>query len=170
AHGDSYTANDPKLLLWVYATLIDSMRYAYRTFLPQISAHDWAQFYEEGKLFGKLIGIPIEFIPRSWAEFDHWMEGMLRDEIRVSDIGIEVADSLLSTPFRLAKPLTSFLAAGTLPASLRAGFHLTWTPTRQRLFDFLAGLIRFFSGHLPQFLHTAPTYWIALRRAQSNSG
>src|SRR3990172_1306459 len=56
--GSRYQANDPRLLFWVYATLIDSMFYAYGTFLPDLSAAEWDAFYDEGKLFARLIGIP----------------------------------------------------------------------------------------------------------------
>jgi uncharacterized protein (DUF2236 family) len=166
--GDSYQANDPDLLFWVYATLIDSMLYAYRTFLPDLSPEDWARFYDEGKLFARLIGIPTELVPPRLADFDAWMHSKLAShEIQVSPAGKEVGRSLLGIPIRLATPLTSFLVAGTLPPRLRAGFGLAWSPHRQRFFDLAAGVIRFVVSHTPSFLHTAPAYWQAMRRVNS---
>jgi uncharacterized protein (DUF2236 family) len=166
--GADYEANDPSLLFWVYATLIDSMFFAYKTFLPDLNPADWAAFYEEGKLFGRLIGIPTEVVPRTKADFDAWMQAALAGgEIRVSPAGYEVGRSLLRMPVSIAAPLTSFIAAGTLPPQLRAEFGLGWGSRRQRLFDGLARAARFSLRYVPDFLHVAPTYWLALRRAQA---
>lgn len=166
--GDGYEANDPSLLFWVYAALIDSMFFAYKTFLPDLSPAEWAAFYEEGKLFGRLIGIPTEVVPRTKADFDAWMQAAYAgDEIHVSPAGYEVGRSLLRMPIGLAAPLTSFVAAATLPPRLRAEFGLGWGLSRQRLFDVLARALRFALRYTPDVLHVAPTYWIALRRARA---
>lgn len=165
--GRHYKANDPRLLFWVYATLIDSMFYAYGTFLPDRSPKEWAHFYSEGKLFARLIGIPEDLVPPTRADFDAWMERTVAsDEITVSDVGREIGQSLLNMPVRLAAPITSFLAGGTLPPILREQFGLRWTATRQRRFDRVAAAVRWLARHLPQALHTSPTYWLALRRAR----
>lgn len=165
--GSGYEANDPSLLFWVYATLIDSMFYAYRTFLPDLTSREWAQFYEEGKLFAKLIGIPEDQVPQTLAAFNTWMQAMLAsEEITVSGVGREVGWSLLRMPVRMAAPLTGFLAAGTLPAKLRRQFGLRWTPVRQAWFDRMAALVKGATRLTPQVLHTAPVYWAALARVR----
>ena len=165
--GDGYEANDPSLLFWVYATLIDSMFFAYRTFLPDLSAQEWAVFYEEGKLFGRLIGIPNEQMPRTKADFDAWMRAVLGDEseITVLSDGYEIGRSLLRMPVAVVQPLTAFISAGTLPPRLRAEFGLGWGAGRQRAFDALARGLRALLRYTPEVLHVAPAYWLALRRA-----
>lgn len=165
--GRRYEANDPALLFWVFATLIDSMFYAYRTFLPDLPAADWARFYEEGKRFARLIGITADQVPPTKAAFDAWMEkAIASDEIHVGAAGRAIGESLLTMPLRIGKPVTSFLAAGELPPKLREGFGLPWSAAQQRRYDRFAALVRWLAGHLPPFLHTAPTYWLALRRAR----
>lgn len=165
--GAAYQANDPSLLFWVYATLIDSMFYAYRTFLPELAPAEWERFYEEGKLFARLIGIPDERVPTRLADFNAWMAAALAsDEIYVSPAGYEIGQSLLRMPVRLAEPLTGFLAAGTLPPRLRSQFGLHWSPARQQRFDRFAGFVRTAARFTPRFLRTAPVYWMALRRAR----
>ena len=167
--GEGYQANDPSLLFWVYATLLDSMFVAYRTFLPDLSTGEWARFYEEGKLFSQLIGITENQVPSSLNDFNSWMKAeIISDEITVSPIAREIGLSLVNIPVRLAAPLSGFLAAGTLPEKLRRGFGLTWTPRRQKAFDLLAQGSRFIVSHSPQFLHTAPSYWFALRRINTS--
>jgi uncharacterized protein (DUF2236 family) len=168
--GSNYQANDPRLLFWVYATLIDSMFYAYGTFLPDLSPREWARFYEEGKLFARLIGMPEEIIPPTKVEFDAWMQRTVASaEIEVSAVGREIGQSLLSMPVRLATPLSGFLAAGTLPPKLREGFGLRWTAASQHRYDRVAAAVRWLAAHLPQALHTSPSYWLALRRAKRAS-
>lgn len=165
--GAGYEANDPSLLFWVYATLIDSMFFAYRTFLPDLTPQEWAAFYEEGKLFGRLIGIPTKLVPRTKADFDVWMAAALAPggEITISPAGYEIGRSLLRMPVAAAQPLTAFVAAGTLPPRLRAEFGLGWGAGRQRTFDALARGLRALLRYTPDFLHVAPGYWLALRRA-----
>ncbi len=168
--GAAYQANDPSLLFWVYATLIDSMFYAYRTFLPELAPAEWERFYEEGKLFARLIGIPDERVPTRLADFNAWMVAALAsDEIYVSPAGYEIGQSLLRMPVRLAEPLTGFLAAGTLPPRLRSQFGLHWSAARQRRFDRFAGFVRTAARFTPRFLRTAPVYWMALHRARQAS-
>lgn len=167
--GADYEANDPSLLFWVYATLIDSMFFAYRTFLPDLTPGQWVAFYEEGKLFGRLIGIPSELVPATKADFDAWMAAALQpgSEIGVSPAGYEIGRSLLRMPVALFQPLTAFIAAGTLPPRLRAEFGLGWGAGRQRLFSALAGGLRRLMPYTPDVLHVAPGYWLALRRSRS---
>lgn len=163
----AYDANDSHLSFWVYATLIDSMFYAYRTFLPDLSAEEWERFYDEGKFFASLMGIPPEILPATKEEFEAWMQRTLRsNEISVIPLARQIAISLMSTPFRITSPLTAFLAAGTLPPSLRQQFRLHWSPASQRRFDRLAAILRTLLAHTPQILHTAPAYWLALLRTR----
>ena len=165
--GAAYQANDPALLFWVYATLIDSMFFGYRTFLPELAQVEWERFYEEGKLFARLIGIPDEQVPATLADFNAWMADALAGvKFTVSPVGREIGQSLLNMPVRLAAPLTVFLAAGSLPPKLRSQFGLPWSAGRQRRFDRFGGLVRTLARFTPRWLHTAPVYWIALHRAR----
>ena len=166
-----YDANDPALLLWVYATLIDSMFYAYRTFLPDLSSAEWDAFYEEGKLFARLIGIPEDHTPPTLDDFNRWMSAKIAsEEITIIPVAKEISASLLSLPVRLATPLTSALVAGSLPPSLRRDFGLPWGPTRQRAFDLGAGLLRGLVRYVPVWLRTSPAYWVAKRQARKAEG
>jgi uncharacterized protein (DUF2236 family) len=166
--GAGYEANDPSLLFWVYATLIDSMFLAYRLFLPDLPEEEWSRFYEEGKLFARLIGIEDGLVPARREDFDAWMQAKLAsDDITVSPAGFEVGRSLLRMPIAAAKPLTAFIAAGTLPPKLREQFGLGWSAGQQRAFDALAGAVRIGVRFTPAFLHTSPAYWLALRRVRN---
>lgn len=167
--GQGYQANDPSLLFWVYATLIDSMFFAYRTFLPDLLTAEWNRFYEESKLFARLIGISDDQVPPRLIDFNQWMSATVAsDTITVIPVAREIGHSLLGMPVRMAAPLNGFLAAGTLPPKLRTQFGLPWSLRRQRIFDIFASTTRFTISRTPQILHTSPTYWMALRRVNAS--
>ena len=56
--GSGFFANDPELLLWVAATLLDSSVVAYELFIEPLSAEEKEQLYQQAKRFGQLFGIP----------------------------------------------------------------------------------------------------------------
>ncbi len=168
--GQRYEANDPKLLFWVYATLIDSMHYAYRNLLPDLSVEEWAAFYEEGKFFAHLMGIPTEMVPSTKTDFDQWINGQLEgEEIHVLPVARQIAHSLLSTPLRLVWPLTAYLAAGSLPDRLRERFELPWGRVREGIYRRGAKLLRWGIRWLPSILHSSPAYWMASRRVRRST-
>jgi len=70
----SYDANDPELLLWVAATLLDSSVVAYELFIEPLSAEEKEQFYQQAKRCGQLFGIPEQRYPGSWANFQNWWQ------------------------------------------------------------------------------------------------
>jgi len=105
------------------------MFFAYRTFLPDLTEVEWKSFYEEGKLFARLIGVTPDQIPASLTDFNAWMQATLAsNQIIVSPIAQEIGRSLLGMPVRLAAPLNRFLAAGTLPSGVRAADPLGVLP------------------------------------------
>src|SRR2546421_2127774 len=54
--GEPYAALDPHLLLWVYATLIDSSLVAYETFVAPLAPTDRDRYYAELRAVGPLWG------------------------------------------------------------------------------------------------------------------
>src|SRR5690242_18070738 len=54
AAGTPYDARDPALLLWVFATLVDTALLVYERFVGRLSASDRATYYDEGKTTGRL--------------------------------------------------------------------------------------------------------------------
>ncbi|HCJ35278.1 MAG TPA: DUF2236 domain-containing protein, partial [Ktedonobacter sp.] len=48
-------ASDPELLLWVFATLIDTILYTYPIFIGPLSLQEQEQYYQESKTIGHLL-------------------------------------------------------------------------------------------------------------------
>jgi len=144
--GTPYSATDPALLLWVHATLVDSMMLTYETLVGPLTPEERDRFCEESAETGVLLGIPPERLPLRAADLATYMAGMYAGgELTVGPDAQALARALFSPSLGPATPafrITRLITAGLLPASLRSGYGLPWNSRRARVFRFLVGLTR----------------------------
>jgi uncharacterized protein (DUF2236 family) len=156
--GTRYSANQPELLFWVHATLVDTGLRVYERLVGRLGAAEKARYYEESKTTARLFGIPESLIPPTRAEFGRYMQRMLNGpQLAVGRDGREVAASILRPPFpvgvRHAFQTSNFFTVAFLPAALRPRFGLSWSRRQERaMHAFAAGL------------RTTLPYWPALTR------
>jgi uncharacterized protein (DUF2236 family) len=128
--GDGYSASDPRLLLWVHATLIDSALVTYEAFVRPLAAADREAYYQEAKLTGGLLGLANSRYPGSLPEFEAYLDAMLEgDELRVDGRARELAQAVLRPLRRVPPPAfrpLETVTAGLLPPRLRADYGLRW--------------------------------------------
>ena len=158
--GTVYDANDPELLLWVHATLVDTGLRAYEMFIETLSDEDRATYYEESKITGRLFGIPETLLPPTWSKFEKYMRTMTQgNQLAVSPAAQDIAASILqpAAPFGLRDllPPLNLLTLGLLPPELRELYGYTWSGTCETLMraevtatrlliPWLPGAVRFF--------------------------
>lgn len=156
----SYDARDPRLLLWVHATLVDSALAAYDLFVRRLSPDGKNAYYDDMKRFGCLFGIPKEMMPRSLADFYVYMSGMIGGgEIAVSETARGLAkDILRPRPWVLkpGAPLQNLVTAGLLPGPLRAAYGLEWNERRETKLRWIAGAIRGLLPIVPKIIRVVP--------------
>ena len=58
-----YRARDPKLLLWVHATLADTILHIYPLFVGPLTHQEQNQYYQESKMMGYLLGLTPSDMP-----------------------------------------------------------------------------------------------------------
>ena len=159
--GTPYDANDPTLLLWVHATLVDSALLVYGRFVAPLSPEDRATYYEESKVGARLLGIPDALVPPSHRAFEDYVDAMVRDDVlTVGETARDLAASILAPPlplplgepFRVAR----FVTIGLLPSAVRTRYGLVWRATHERLLDALAALTRPTLRFLPECLRLLP--------------
>ena len=166
--GEPYHALDPALLVWVWATLIDTALVCYERCLGPLSAVDRDRYYEESKLVAYTCGVGEGGCPADWDAFRAYFADMIATELRATPAGLAVAHATMVPP--LPKPLGAITAwplqlvtAGLFPPSLRAEFGFTWDAARERR------LRRFFDGvglalrAVPSPLRTLPSRWLINR-------
>jgi uncharacterized protein (DUF2236 family) len=158
--GPGYSANDPELLLWVHATLVDTALRVHARFLGSLGAADAQQYYEESKRIGVVFGVPHSAQPATLADFRHYVRAMVAG-LEVSDQAREVADAVLHPALPLvvspALLLVRQVTAGLLPAPLRRQYGLSWDRPRQSAL-LCAGLAsRLVLPRIPSALRRVPT-------------
>ncbi|HEX9969740.1 MAG TPA: oxygenase MpaB family protein [Acidimicrobiales bacterium] len=131
--GEGYDANDPELVMWVHATLIDTALRVHGRFFGGLSAAEAEEYYRQSKRKAVLFGTPEADQPRDLAEFRDYMSWMVAT-LRVSDDARRLAHDIVypDLPLPLA-PLVRLgreVTAGLLPPSFRRQFGLYWDPLR----------------------------------------
>ena len=167
--GRRYRALDPALLMWVYATLVDSSLLIYNRYVGRLSEGEMAVYYEQMKPVAEAYGIPREARPPDWPAFRDYWDEMLLSGLRITETARDVAESILKPDLPLlARPpalpaveAIRLVTIGTLPESLREELGLSWGPLRERLLSASEGTIRHLLPLLPSPLRQFP----AARRA-----
>lgn len=75
-HGSEYRANEVSAMIWVHATLWETIVHMYEKLEDDLSQEEKDQFYEETKLFAMLFGIPESALPADWNEFMAYNKAM----------------------------------------------------------------------------------------------
>ena len=145
--GTPYSAEDPALLLWVHATLIESMLMTYEHLVGPLSPEDLDTYCAVSAPSSIELGMRDADAPRTWAELQSCLAQIYRSgAIAVGPQAQLLADALLraSLPGPLApvRWLSGLLTVGMLPGQVREGYGLQWDATRQRRFDRLTRSIR----------------------------
>ena len=145
--GTPYSAEDPALLLWVHATLIESMVLTYEHLVAPLRAAERDAYCVASAPPSVALGMREADAPRTWTELQAYLERMHGSGmIVVSPQARELATSLLSTsiPSVLAPArwLSGLLTAAMLPPRIREEYGLPWTAARARHFSQLAATIR----------------------------
>ena len=140
AAGTPYHARQPDLLLWVYATLIDTGLYLHPLLVGPLTEDEREAYYQESKRTVVLLGLPERMLPPRVADLQAYVDQMLAGaELALTAEAREVARVILHMPvpfvLRPALMLGGEATAGWLPERLRALYGLSWDDRRQKLLE-----------------------------------
>ncbi len=125
--GRAYRARDPRLLMWVYATLVDSSVKVFEACVEPLTPDELATYYEESKVIARLFEIPEDHIPATHGDLKKWMRGIDSGEVAVTPLARELAEPIIRplrvVPRRLAAS-ASVITAALLPSPIREGYGL----------------------------------------------
>lgn len=172
AEGVPYDANDPALLMWVHATLVDTSVLVYTTYIGALTAAEREAYYQEQMLLGEKFGVPREHQPQTYREFSDYFDEMVHGgTLRVTPELRAVAAATLrpDLPFvaRPAIEALNFVTAAHLPEWLRDELGMGWGPGRHRLDSATRAMIRGVLPVLPGLLRFFPPARNADRRVRS---
>jgi uncharacterized protein (DUF2236 family) len=147
AAGTPYSAEDPALLLWVHATLIESMLVTYEALVGPLSPADLDAYCEQSAPASIALGVREEEMPRTWDALQACLRRTYASgAIVVSPQAHELADALLRAslprPLAAANGITSLLTRGLLPSSVRNDYRMSWTPADERRYRRIVRMLR----------------------------
>jgi uncharacterized protein (DUF2236 family) len=134
--GTPYRADDPELLFWIVATLVDSGLLVYQKYVRSMTDDEREHYWQDWKVIARLFGVPDDFMPDTVDDFGDYMDRMLASgDLFVSDEARELAiDIVMKPPVPLAaKPLMELvnqITIGLLPAEIRRLYGFAWDPVR----------------------------------------
>jgi uncharacterized protein (DUF2236 family) len=132
--GTPYRADDPRLLLWVLFSLVDSALVVYSRYVGSLSRDEQAAFWEDYKLVGRLFGLEQRDMPATLDDLDEYRARMLEgDQLLVTEWARRRARKIVLAPPvpLLARPLletVNFVTVALLPDRIREQYGFSALP------------------------------------------
>jgi uncharacterized protein (DUF2236 family) len=167
--GEPYTAHDASLLLWVWATLVDSAEMAYTRWVRPFDARQAEEFYADMVAFARFVGIPPEILPVGRDAFAAYLDAMLDSDVMGSaDASRSVARQILwyshwSVPPSVVR-LERVLAVMTIDPRLRDRIGLRLGAADEQFGARVDDWLRRYYRRLPRARGGAPALYLLLRR------
>ena len=171
--GTHYNAQDPELLLWVHATLIDTWIQCYTLFVGTLTWIEQETYYQESKEIAHLLGLIPEKMPHSIDDLNEYIDDMLNSgKLVATPQARQIAQQLLFPPalllFRPLMHLNLQLTNALLPQQIREVFGIEWNARRQAIFDMSARGMRAIIPRLPSYLRELPITRKLIQEATEN--
>lgn len=132
--GTPYAADDPKLLMWVLFSLVDSGMVVYERFVKTMRRSEKEAYWGDYRIVGKLFGLADSEMPADLDELDAYRSDMYASgELVVTDWARSTArEIVLEPPVRLAlRPLVeavNYLTVALLPRVIREQYEFSALP------------------------------------------
>ena len=153
--GEGYRANDPELLMWVHATLVDTALRVHARFLGPLPAAVAAEYYDQSSEVAAMLGVPRSVQPPDLTSFRVYMRTTIAG-LTVTDDARRLAASVLTPrlPLLLGPLGVVFrqVTVGLLPPPLRRQFGLGWDAAREAALRSTGGVVRLLLPRLPASL------------------
>lgn len=158
ALGSEYRANEVNAMIWVHATLWDTLVMMYEELEEPLTHSEKERFYQETKLFAMLFGIPESALPKDWNEFMAYNKAMWESaQLTVTD-NARVLKEDLFTPrsIFLIFPLwiQEMVTSAHLPERIREGYGMDYGTWEKFNNAWLMASAKFANWILPDFLGT----------------
>lgn len=134
--GTPYRGDDPELLLWILATLVDSAMVVHDRFVRPLRPEERAAFWRDYRVVGELFGLQPGDMPATIGQFDAYIaETLASDKIEVVPDARDAGRRIVMHPpvplhLRPALKLVNDVTTSLLPPNVRRGFGLPWNPGR----------------------------------------
>ena len=134
--GTPYAADDPELLLWILAPIVDSTLLVYDKYVRRLSRDERDAYWQDYRVVGAQFGLRERDMPATIEDFDAYMAAMLGGgDLFITDQARELALQIVLRPpvplrMRPMLELVNQITVGLLPGDIRRGYGLSWDPAR----------------------------------------
>ncbi len=161
ADGTPYQARNPKLLLWVHATLVDTILLTYPIFVGPLRHDEQEQYYQESKTMGRLLGLSNADMPETVDDLCTYVHDMVySNQLAATPQARQIVRQVLYPPIPgVLHPLLHLnlqVTCALLPQPVREIYGLEWGAKRQHVFDLSTMAMRKILPHLPTTLRVLP--------------
>jgi uncharacterized protein (DUF2236 family) len=166
--GTRYSAEDPALLLWVHATLVESVLLTYEQVVAPLTDGERDRYCADSADVAIALGARADAVPRTWFALRAYLEDRYASgEIVVGTAARGLAAQVLAPmPGWIGRhavtPIASLLAAGQLPPAIRSQYGFVWSEGRARRFRGVLWLLRLLRRVTPRRL----AWWRRARRSR----
>jgi uncharacterized protein (DUF2236 family) len=132
--GTPYRADDPKLLMWILYTLVDSGLVVYGTYVGDLDDAEQAAYWSDYRLVGGLFGLRDHEMPESLRDLRDYGRHMLSSgQLVVTDWARRRARELVLEPRvplhrRPVLDTVNFITIGLLPGPIRRQYRFAPLP------------------------------------------
>ncbi|HVX32994.1 MAG TPA: oxygenase MpaB family protein [Solirubrobacterales bacterium] len=164
--GTPYDASDPRLGLWVLASLADSALLYYERVFGGLDRDDRERYWAEYRRVGELLGLPPDSMPATVADLRDYIDARLADgSLWIDEERREaVKEMVLAPPFsgvlRVAvapiRETVKLISVGMLPARVRTLLGYSWDPAREALLRSTLLQLRLGSRFWPEAVRLHP--------------
>jgi uncharacterized protein (DUF2236 family) len=157
--GTRYSAEDPALLLWVHATLIESSVRMYELLVAPLLPRERDRYCQEVAPIARALGAAE--VPVSWTALAAYVEGMYGSgRIVVSETARTLASAVLAPRFAVmtgpAARLNRLIATGLLPDAIREQYGFRWHARDEAAFRRWVTTLRVLRRLSPRVIATWP--------------
>ena len=165
--GTPYSAEDPALLLWVHATMIDTTIRLFEMVAGKLTIADRDEYCRESAGVAIDLGADARAVPRDWAAMSAYVQQVVMSgTLAVGPDAQVLADALLdSRVIKLSGPMgaaTRQLTTGLLPVQLRRQYGLPWDAHAEARFNRLVARV----ARLRKWTPAALARWTASARPE----
>jgi uncharacterized protein (DUF2236 family) len=133
--GTPYAADDPALLLWILATLVDSGLTVYERYVGRLTRDERDAYWHDYRVFGRHFGLAEHELPESVEDFEDYVGDVVLRDLEVTAEARELAVQIVMRPpvplhLRPLLEAANFVTVGLLPPRIRRQYGFAWDPLR----------------------------------------
>lgn len=167
-----YSALDGELLRWVHASFVDTMLVTHDALVGGLSEADRDTFVREWDAVAALMHVPPRLLWPSHRALREYVDGEVARGVAVPGAGSRLVSRTVLRPplpspwLRPGWDVVAFTTVGLLPAAVRRGYGITWTPAHTAAHRALCLTLRSAHDRLPQRLRMSPVHELAMARSE----